>query len=540
MKKRKVCALTMAAVIAGTTVFGGLPAMAEETGKVLRITQSSGGVIDPGTSVDCASCIACVNMYDSLVYPDMENNPTAGLAESWETSEDGLTWTFKLREGVKFHDGSDLKASDVVFSMNRLLTMGEGFAYLFAPYVEDTEAPDDTTVVFHLKEAFAPFLSILPRLYVLNEDLVMANLSDGSYGEYGDYGKAFLAEHDAGSGAYYLTEMRTQDRICMAQFADYYQEWEENAPEAVEVIMNTETATVRTMMSTGEVQISDQWQTNEAYDALDALDGVSVGSFASGQMLYLMLNTKKQPTDDVHVRRALAYLIDYGQVCDVLFPGYQTVSSVVPNEVFGQSSDGYEYEYSLEKAQEELQQSEYYDALVSGELPIEIEWIADVPDEEKLALLLQATASALGVTINVTKVPWATHVDNCGSVETTPNASTCFVSGDYPEAGSMLYQRFDSDMAGTWQQTEWLQSEEVDQAIVAALTTLDDGERAAAYAKIQKQAAEECWGIAVAEQVEKHAYCDNIEIPAVTRAAAGESVSLSLGYNYLFRDYRIN
>ena len=54
----------MAAVIAGTTVFGGLPAMAEETGKVLRITQSSGGVIDPGTSVDCASCIACVNMYD--------------------------------------------------------------------------------------------------------------------------------------------------------------------------------------------------------------------------------------------------------------------------------------------------------------------------------------------------------------------------------------------------------------------------------------------------------------------------------------------
>ena len=77
-------------------------------------------------------------------------------------------------------------------------------------------------------------------------------------------------------------------------------------------------------------------------------------------------------------------------------------------------------------------------------------------------------------------------------------------------------------MAGTWQQTEWLQSEEVDQAIVAAPTTLDDGERAAAYAKIQKQAAEECWGIAVAEQVEEHAYCDNIEIPAVTRAAAGE------------------
>lgn len=508
--------------------------------KILRISQSSGGVIDPATSVDCTSCIAYANLYDSLVYPDMDNNPTPSLADSWETSEDGLTWTFKLKQGVKFHDGSDLKASDVVFSMNRLLTMGEGFAYLFSAYVDSCEATADDTVIFHLKESFAPFLSILPRLYILNEDLIMDNLESGSYGDYGDYGKAFLAENDAGSGAYYLTEMKTQDRICMTRFDDYMQEWDEKAPEDVEIVMNTETATIRTMMNNGELQVSDQWQTNESYTALDAIDGVNVGSFSNGQLLYLMLNTKKQPTDDVHVRRAMAYLIDYDQVCETLFPGYKKVSSVVPEGVFGYSDEGYEYKYDLKKAEEELKQSKYYKDLTSGSLAVEVEWISDVPDEEKLALLIQSTASELGLNVKVTKVPWATHVDNCGSVDTTPNSSTCFVSSEYPEAGAMLYQRFHSDTAGTWQQTEWLQDENVDNMIKKALTTLNDDERAAAYAEIQKKAAEECWGIAVAEQAEKHAYYDNIEMPAITREEAGESVALPLGYNYLFRDFRMN
>lgn len=507
--------------------------------KKLTISQSSGGVIDPDTAVDCTSCIAFVNMYDSLVYPDLDNKPQSLLADSWETSEDGLTWTFKLKQGVKFHDGSELTASDVVYSMERMLTLGEGYAYLFSNYVDSTEAIDDYTVAFHLKEPFAPFLSILSRLYILNADLVKANYESGSYGENGDYGKAYLAEHDAGSGAYYLEELKTQNSIDMKKFDDYFQEWDEKAPEEVEIVMNTETATVRTMMNNGELQISDQWQTNEAYDALGKIDGVKVGKFSSGQILYLQLNTKKEPTDDVHVRRALAYMIDYDQVCKTLFPGYSKVKSVVPKEALGYSEDGYDYSYNLKKAKAELKQSKYYEDLTSGKKEIEVEWISDVPDEEKLALLLQSTASELGINIKVTKVPWATHVENCGSVDTTPNVSTCFISSDYAEAGAMLYQRFDSDTAGTWQQTEWLQNADLDSEIKAALGDMNEETRKEKYAAIQKEAAEECWGIAVAEQAEKHAYYENVSIPAIEREEEGKTVSLALGYNYLFKDYRI-
>ena len=112
-------AFTMAAALlsgcggnSSTETAGGEAAAVETGSTVLRITQSSGGVIDPGTGEDCTSSIAYANLYDSLVYPDMDNKPVAQLADSWETSEDGLTWTFKLKEGIKFHDGTDLLASD--------------------------------------------------------------------------------------------------------------------------------------------------------------------------------------------------------------------------------------------------------------------------------------------------------------------------------------------------------------------------------------------------------------------------------------------
>ncbi|MDD6212932.1 MAG: ABC transporter substrate-binding protein [Clostridiales bacterium] len=546
MKKRLI-SMVLAAAMVGTMMTGcgnsssAAPSDAAQTETsgnegTIRISQSPGGVIDPGVGIDCTSAISYVNMYSSLVVPNLDNEPEASLAESWDISDDGLVYTFKMKE-AKFHDGSDVLASDVVFSMNRLLTMGEGFGYLFATCVDEAVAVDDHTVEIRLKNAFAPFLSIVPRCYILNEDLVMENIQEGSYGEYGDYGKAYLAEHDAGSGAYYLSDIKTGSSYTMTLFEDYFEEVNEKAPKVVEVVQNTETAAIRTMMNNGELQISDQWQTNEAYNALDNIEGVDVGSNPSGQILYLMVNTKKAPTDDVHVRRALAYMIDYDQVVNTLFPGFQKATSSVPASAFGYSDAGFDYEFDLEKAQSELEQSQYYDQLKSGELQIEFEWNSDVPDQEKVALLVQATASQLGIGIKVIKAPWATHVENCGSIETTSNTGLCFGAGDYPEAGAYLYQRFSSDTAGTWQQMEWLQDPVLDEKISTALTTIDDDERSALYAEIQQEVSENCYGIPIAEQIEKHAYFDNITIPAIESAEAGGSSCILLGYNYTFKDF---
>jgi peptide/nickel transport system substrate-binding protein len=478
-------------------------------------------------------------MYDSLVYPGLDGKIVPGVAEEgWTASADGLTWTFTIKKGVKFHDGTEMKASDVVFSTNRMLELGTGFAYLFTGYIDAVKATGDYTVEFTLKKPFAPFLSILPRLYILNEKLVKANLADGSYGDNKDYGKAWLAEHDAGSGAYLCDAMKVQDRLVMKKYTAYFGTMEKNAPDTVELISGTEASTVRTLMSSSQLEISDQWQTNEAYDALDKLDGVSVNSFSSGQMVYLMLNTKKAPTDDVHVRRAIAALIDYSQVITALFPGFKTADSPIPTGLPGHADGLPSYQFSIDTAKQELAASAYAGKL--ADISVDIAWIAEVPDEEKLALLIQANAAQIGLKVNVVKVPWGTYVDNVSTMENTPNAAVCFISPDYDEAGAMLYQRFHSDTAGTWQQTEWLQDTTLDTAITTALTTMDQTARFNLYADLQKQVMDNVWGISVAMPIEKHAYCDYIVWPAMERGVKGESVPALLGYNFLFRTFQIN
>lgn len=507
----------------------------ETTGKVIRMTTAFADPIDPACAMDSASCQVVVNLYDSLVYPDLDGTILNGVAADYSVSDDGMVYTFTLKDNVKFHDGSVMTAQDVVFSYERMVTIGQGYAYLFQNHVADVQAPDDQTVVITLTEPFAPFLSMLCRLYIVNEEQVMANLGSGNYGDMGDYGMTYLAQNDAGSGAYSCTSYTVNDRVVMTRFADYHGTFADNAPDAVEIINGTEAATVRTMMANGQLEISDQWQTHEAYEALGQLDGVKLGTYGAGQILYLMVNTKAAPLDDVHVRKALAYMIDYDQVCTSLFPGYLPVNNYVGDNLTGGDVSVEKYSYNMEKAKEELEASQYADQLLSGEMPITVAWVSEVPDEEKLALLLQASAAQLGVKVEISKVAWATQVQNTASVDSTPATSVCFMSPDYGEAGAMLYQRLHSDTAGTWQQTEWLQNTQLDGKIDTALKTMDDTARFALYDEIQSEALTEVYGIAVAEQGEQRAYADYIYFPAMEKGIA----STTLGYNFLFKDFQV-
>ncbi len=543
MKKsliKRGLAAAMAALMLGLAGCGGggtqgTPQNNESGEKIIRLTSAFGDAFDPAIATDSSSCSVVVNLYDSLVYPDLDGTILKGVAQDYTISDDGLTYTFQLKDGVLFHDGSAMTAQDVVFSHQRLLTMGQGYAYLFQRYVDRVEAPDDATVVFTLKTPFAPFLSMLCRLYIVNEDVIMKNLADGSYGEFGDYGTQYLTTADAGSGAYVCSNYMVNERIVMKKFAEYHGEFAENAPETVEMINGTEAATVRTMMANGELEISDQWQTYESYQALGKLDGIRLEGYGAGQILYLMMNTKTAPLDDVHVRRALAYMIDYDQVVKTLFPGYLDVNNYVGDSLLGSEITTTKYSYNLDKAREELEASAYADDLKSGKMTIKVSWVSEVPDEEKLALLLQSSADQLGIKVEINKVAWANQVQNTAAVESTPNASVCFMSPDYNEAGSMLFQRLHSDTAGTWQQTEWLQNTDLDNQITEALSTMDETARFSMYAQLQDEALDQVYGIAVAEQGELRAYADYIYFPAVERGVA----STTLGYNFLFKDFQV-
>ncbi len=479
----------------------------------LRVTFAWPTYIDPAVGNDFSSSAALVNLYDSLVFPAKDGGVVPWLAESWDTSEDGLTWTFKLRQGVKFHDGSELTASDVVYSMKRLQTIGEGYAYMFEN-VADVSAPDDQTVVFTLSKPSGLFLLSLVRLYVLNEDLVKANTAEkGSYGENGDYGKDWLLTHDAGSGPYMVKEFPLEEYLLMEKNGDWWGDFVENAPDEVRFIAATETATVRTLMADRRLEISDQWQTVQALKSLDAIDGISVAAIPTMTEFYFMINTKIPPTDDVHCRRAMSYAFDYATAVSLEWEGTKQSQGPVPATLAGHNPDVFVFPHDVDKAKEELAQCKYADEL--DQYPVEIHWISEVPDEEKFALLFQSNMADIGMPVKVVSTPWLSVVENMSKLETSPHVVTIYVGADLPDAGVMLNQRYSSATADQWLQNEWLLDKDFDARIADALATVDQNERYAKYYELQDYIVDLAPSLFVYDQVEKHAVQDYVDWPAM-------------------------
>lgn len=513
-----------------------------EKEKIVRVTVSGTPVVDPARGLYTSSAQALPNIYDTLVFP-VENSEEMKpwLAESWEISEDGTQYTFKLREDVKFHNGDSLTASDVKFSMDRFLTIGEGFAYLFADVVDSTEVVDDYTVKFTLKHAYGPFLKILPRFWVLNEEQVMANINpDGAYGEYGDYGTDWLITHDAGSGPYVVKELVQQGHLYCEQFTDWWGgEWDANAPEAFKLIDNTEATTVRTMMSSKELEISDMWQSSENLKAMDNLEGVEIALYSPLTKQDLFLNTKREPFDDVNVRKAMACLIDYDMVINQLYPGSPVATSPVPVYVSGHVDNVWPYTYDVEAAKGFLAQSKYANNI--GDYTIEFICNSDVADHEKVALAIQSAAQQIGMKIEVSKTPWISLQELMTQPETTPHLVTVNNASQFNEAGAILEATYSSKTCGTFENCTWLQDADYDAKVSAALTQVDEAERNAAYAELQKYLSEEIVAsISLGDTLERAAYQDSyLEWPAAEAAKKGEYISTLNGYHYYFFDMRV-
>lgn len=501
------------------------PAAAEAGPKVLRVSFAWPTNIDPAMGSDFSSSTALANLYDALVFPNPDGSVKPWLAESWEVSDDGLNWTFHLKQGVKFHDGSELQASDVVYSMERLQTVGEGYAYLFTDVVAGVTAEDDYTVSFQLARPNGLFLPSLLRLYILNEDMVRANTkAEGPYGENGDYGQEFLQTNDAGSGPYMVKEFPLEEYLLMERFGDWWGEFAPSSPDQFRMIAATEPATIRTLMSNQELDISDQWQTIESLEALQGMDGVEVAAFSNLTGFYFMLNNQLAPLDDLHCRRAVSYAFDYDTAVGLEWPGTTVMVGPVPKALGGHNPDVMTYPHDPEKAKEELAQCQYADSI--NDYPIEFAWISEVPDEEKFALLFQSNLADIGMPVEIVSMPWLSVVENTSKLETSPHLVSIYVSADLPEAGPLLKQRYHSSTAATWSQNEWLMDPELDAAIDDALGTVDQAERFDKYKAIEADLAERAPSVFVYDQVEKHAYQTYVDWPA----ARGEIIPV-MGYN---------
>lgn len=529
MKRIKKIVLNLL-LVCGLAVVTGCPPAVQEVVEpepvperwTLSYTQAFPTTIDPAVGGDFSSTRALTILYDTLVYPDTTGSPQPHVAEKWETSPDGKTWTFHLRSGIEFHDGTKLTAEDVAFSMDRLLTIGEGWAFLFIDRIERTEVIDRYTVRFYLTEPFGPFLTILYRFYIVNKDLIMANIvTPGPYGEFGDFARGFLLENSAGSGPFMVKRFPIGEYLLMERFPDYWGYVAPGAPYYVKQIGTIEAVTVRTLMAKGEIQITDQWQSPEAIRALDGIEGIEIARLSLGGVFHYMIHTRTPPTDCIHVRRALAWATDYDTIANKIFPGFTQAIGPVSAVVPGHDPTVFQYYFDLDKALEELRKSKYYGQL--GQYPIQIYWVAEVPIQEKIALLLLADFARIGITAEVVKAPWLSFIDFMADMEASPHLVPMFLPSDFPEAGALLHSRYHSVTAHTFNQNEWLLDLVYDRRIEDALSIVCPQERFAKYAELQHYIVDLSPTLFLLDDISLHAYrSDLIDWPA----ARGEGIPI--------------
>ena len=491
-------------------------------------------VIDPALHTDESSLHAVINMYDPLVYPQVQEGlmePGQHVAEAWEVSDDGTVYTFNIRPGITFHDGSELTAEDVAFSMERLLAINKGFSWLFSNVLEPEgiQVVDDS-VEFTLNAPYAPFVPSLTQLFVVNKDLIMENLGEGDFGEMGGYGQAFLRDNAAGSGPFVPTRYERASILQLERFNDYWRGWSEGQLENIDYRVVEEEATVRTLMNSGQADMIDQWQTPNTYEQLAQNADVEVREDPSAQLFHVEMNTQRAPLDNIDVRRAIVHAFDFNTALEQIFKGAIQARGPVPVsawEAYGRESTVAPYTQDMELAQQALE--------ASGVDPSSISLTYVYPEggnvQRQAGLLLQSNLAQLGITIELQEIPWARIVEMSASPESTPDMAAIYDTLKYPHPDSHLYGMYHPSALGSYRTISRYEVDEVTQLLEEARRETDLETQLDLYQEAEELIVADYPSIYVANPMHRIAYKNGLE---------GYNYVGLLGYDVAFYDFRLN
>jgi peptide/nickel transport system substrate-binding protein len=335
------------------------------------------------------------NIYEPLLRinpPNTADKFTPVLATSWTTSPDGLTWTFKLRDGVTFHDGEKLTADAVKQSIEAAAKNG-GASFIWAA-LDTVTAVDPLTVAMKLKYA-APMDLVASSLYgawIVSPKALAAAATDDKYFEKGV---------DAGTGPYTIESYTADKEVLLKKYDTYWGGWTDtNHYDKVLISITPEAAVQQQMLDGGEVDLalSLPLENVAAYKSKPDFTFIDEPSFFNYVGFF---NTARKPFDNVLVRQALSYAIPYADIITVGAQGYGTQSrGPVPAGVFPWSSDTPQYTQDLAKAKDLLTQAGYPD----GGFKMNLTYAAENQNETRFAPLIKEAYGKLGIDVTITPI----------------------------------------------------------------------------------------------------------------------------------------
>jgi peptide/nickel transport system substrate-binding protein len=480
MKRRDL----LLAATGGGVLGAGLasrPSVAFERVGDRRMLVYSGGqpvpVLDPHVRYDWSTRMMQQAIYDALA--KYEGNPpkvVPWLAESWETSSDGLTWTFHLVANAKFHNGDPVDAEAVRFSYERALKLNKGVAWMLKDHLDPSaiEAVDPRTVRLTLKAPYGGFLSFVPLWFIVNPKQVTGD----------DYGQKFLIDGDAGSGPFRIKRWDAQAVMALDAVADYWKGWpmpDADRPAGAIYRVVREPAPRKAALERGEVDMVTE-MTPDDYDQMAKLSGIVVTDNTGMTPFTIQMNTQKGPTAEVNLRKAIAYAFDYDALLQIENNAAKLMDSPFPNVMTGHVAIPDMPRKNLDRAKVYLAKTQWK----QGGIELEYAYVAGLEVERRIGLALLESLQPLDIKVNVVAQPWPTLVGRGAKPETASDMVAVYVTPVSPDP-DVIAAQYASTAAGQFWGMHQLRDADIDAMVLKARLETDTSKRMAVYAGIQQR-----------------------------------------------------
>lgn len=426
-------------------------------------------------------------IYDKLMFMDFDgaHEPEPRIAESYEMSDDGLAYTFHLRDDATFHDGSPITADDVKFSLETY--MNSDYQGSKVEGLDNVEVVDEHTVVCHLAEPYAPFF------------LGVCQVNIGSKAYYEKSADDF-ANNPIGSGPYKFTGREKGSKVTLEAYEDYYRGAAAIKNVTYEVIPDQSTTAVA--LKTGEVDFAKVESSTLAQLAGD--NKIQVEEIAKSSFVYVPMNLEQAPFDDVKVRQAVNYAINRENVVAVCYNDAAEVNSnICSKDRFGYAEDQMQYTYDPEKAKELL-------AEAGITTPYDLGTILVAERYSDLATVVQGDLAAVGLNVTIDVKEFNAYLDDLTSGNFMITALEMTLEGDTQELGMALM----TDYIGTANNARYSDAE-MDQLFADAKAESDTDARAEIFHEIFEKAQNEAIYAVLCNPLELYAHNASLDCQGI-------------------------
>ena len=429
------------------------------------------------------------NIFDRLVDVEVGTDGNSkivpSLAESWDISDDGLEYTFHLRQGVKFHNGNDFTAEDVAYTFHRMLTVEGGVNTEFIDQIkgadellagetdtlEGVEVVDDYTIKVTLKEPFAGFLASISSPGVSIYDSEATEAAGDQFG--------MDPAVTVGTGPFEFSSWSFNNQLVLTRNEDYWKGASGLPGVVIKIIPDTETQSM--MFESGELDILDL---DYAADSADRFTETYPDQIVQGPrvgIVYFTMNFNKEPFQDVRVRKAVQMSIDRQAILDALYGGRgQVEQGIFPHGLIGFNPDQEEIKYDPEAAKALLAEAGYADGF-------DMEIAADSSASDTMTMALEIVSDQLaevGIRAEIKNYDESTWLETRKSGELGSFMSTW--SADYNDPDNFIYTFFGNEEKTRIRSINYPDTE-VMERVAKARTIVNEDERLAEYKALEEK-----------------------------------------------------